>query len=621
LDNAQKRIWRGRSRPADKAFRVIGPDQGWLLPRSHDDWLPAEHLARFIAELVDEHLDLVPIWSAYTEGRGAPPYDPRPMVRIVLYGYTVGVRSSRVIERKCVEDVPFRWLAAGAAPDYRAIIRFRRRHLSVLWHLFVQALALCKAAGIVRLVRVAQDGTKVRTNIFPEEVAAALLADAERIDKVEDGTFGTKSRGGELPEQLRRGETRLARIREAKAALEAEVRQQAGERAARRPHGRGDDNDTTAGEAATTAGKATPKPKMQRVLVGAVLLALTFAGGYCVTVHKNVTLSVDGLPKTVSTMKSRVFDVVRENGFAVGDHDDLYPPANQPVHQSDTIVLRRGRPLQVSIDGQQSKQVWTTATTVDEALKQLSMSDAAPAAASRASRLPLAGMALPLVSPKNVNINDGGVASTKRLAALNVGLLLAAAGAPLEQEDKVVPPLSTPVTEGLQIEVTRIRTKTITARMALPASMWRIEDPTMNMSRRIVEDPGTPGTQDVAFVVSTVNGVVTDRRLVAHQIVTPSRPSVQRIGAKEGTEVPPITDGATWDALASCESTGNWAINTGNGFYGGVQFNQNTWEDNGGLRYAPRPDLATREEQIAIAVVTRERQGWGAWPVCGVRLR
>ena len=115
-----------------------------------------------------------------------------------------------------------------------------------------------------------------------------------------------------------------------------------------------------------------------------------------------------------------------------------------------------------------------------------------------------------------MNINDGGVASTKRLAAPNVGLLLAAAGAPLEQEDKVVPPSSTPVTEGMQIEVTRIRTKTIAARMALPASMWRIEDPTMNMSRRIVEDPGTPGTQDVAFVVSTVNGVVTDRRLVAH---------------------------------------------------------------------------------------------------------
>ena len=161
------------------------------------------------------------------------------------------------------------------------------------------------------------------------------------------------------------------------------------------------------------------------------MLALTFAGGYAVAVHKTVTLSVDGSPMTVSTMKSRVIDVVRDNGFAVGDHDDLYPAANQPVHQSDTIVLRRGRPLQVSVDGQPSRQVWTTALTVDDALKQLSMSDAAPAAASRASRLPLAGMALPVVSAKNVHINDGGVTSDRRLAALNVGLLLAAADAPL----------------------------------------------------------------------------------------------------------------------------------------------------------------------------------------------
>src|SRR5271166_7172463 len=155
------------------------------------------------------------------------------------------------------------------------------------------------------------------------------------------------------------------------------------------------------------------------------LVALTVGGGYVVAAHKTVTLSVDGLPMMVSTLKSRVIDVVREKGFAVGDHDDLYPAANQRVHQSDTIVLRRGRPLQVSIDGRQSKQVWTTASTVDEALKQLSMSDAAPVAASRGSRLPLAGMALPVVSAKNVHINDGGVASDRRLAAPNVGLLLA----------------------------------------------------------------------------------------------------------------------------------------------------------------------------------------------------
>jgi resuscitation-promoting factor RpfB len=604
----------------DSTVHTFRPDRALSPPPWLDDWLPVEHLARFIAELIDEHLDLVPIRSAYTERRGAPPYDPRPMVCILLYAYTVGVRSSRVIERGCVEDVPFRWLAAGTAPDYRAIIRFRRRHLFALGHLFVQAFGLCQAAGIVQLGRVALDGTNVPANLVPEEVTAALLADAERIDEAEDVMLGQISFSGELPKQLPRRRIRLAKILGARAASGAELRQQALQPATPLPHG-GDDDDTAAEDRAATAGKATPKLKDQRALIGALLLATAFAGGYCVAVHKTVTLSVDGSPMTVSTMKSRVIDVVRENGFAVGEHDDLYPSANQPVHQSDKIVLRRGRPLQVSIDGQQSKQVWTTATTVDEALKQLSMSDAAPAAASRASRLPLAGMALPLVSSKNVNINDGGAASTKRLAAPNVGLLLAAAGAPLEQEDKVVPPPSTPVTDGMQIEVTRIRTQTITARMALPASMSRIEDPTINISRRIDEDPGTPGTQDVTFAVSTVNGVVTDRRLLAHQVVTPSRPSVQRIGAKEGTEVPLITDGAIWDTLASCESTGNWAINTGNGFYGGVQFTQSTWEESGGLRYAPRADLATREEQIAIAVVTRERQGWGAWPVCGTRLR
>ena len=603
----------------DKAFGGFAPDQGSLLPPSLDDWLPAEHLARFIAVLVDEHLDLVRMRAACTEGRGAPPCDPRLMVRVLLYGYIIGVRSSRLIERKCVDDVCFRWLAKGAAPDYRAIARFRTRHLAALGQLFVQALALCQAAGMVRLGRVALDGTRVRANVLAEEVSA-LLADAERIDKSEDAALGENSRGGEVAEQPRRRETALAEIRGAKAALEAEAGQQAPERAAQRPDCGGED-DSAAGEGAGTGGKVTAKSKVQRALVGAVLLALTFAGGYAVAVHKTVTLSVDGVPMTVSTMKSRVIDVVRENGFAVGEHDNLYPGANQLVHQSDTIVLRRGRPLQVSIDGQPSKQVWTTALTVDEALKQLSMSDAAPAAASRASRLPLAGMALPVVSAKHVHINDGGVASDQRLAAPTVGQLLAAAGAPLQQDDKVLPPAWMPVIEGMQIVVTRIRMHNVVARMALPAPLRRIQDPTLNISRHVVEDPGTPGTQDVTFAVSTVNGVETGRRLVAHNVVTPARPSVQRVGAKPGTQVPPVSNSATWDSLASCESSGNWAINTGNGFYGGVQFNQNTWERHGGLRYAPRADLATREEQIAIAEVTRARQGWGAWPVCSARVR
>jgi hypothetical protein len=171
----------------------------------------------------------------------------------------------------------------------------------------------------------------------------------------------------------------------------------------------------------------------------------------------------------------------------------------------------------------------------------------------------------------------------------------------------------------MQIQVTRIRLAKVTERLPLAPPAQRIDDPTMNMSRQVVQDPGAPGVQDVTFAEASVNGVVTGRLPVANVVLTPARDAVLRVGAKPGTEVPPVSNGVIWDALARCESNGNWAINTGNGFFGGVQFDQNTWERQGGLRYAPRADLATREEQIAIADVTRARQGWGAWPVCSGR--
>ena len=357
-----------------------------------------------------------------------------------------------------------------------------------------------------------------------------------------------------------------------------------------------------------------------RVLVGAMLLALTFAGGIAITAHKTVTLTVDGAQMTVATMKSRVIDVVTENGYGVGDRDDLYPAGDQPVHQSDTIVLRRSRPLQISLDGQDSREVWTTASTVDDALAELSMTDKAPAAASRGSRVPLGGMSLPVVSAKTVQINEGGAVRTVHLAAANVAGLLAAAGGPLEQSDTVVPAATSPVVDGMQIQVTRIRIEKVTQRVPLPPNNKRVDDPTMNMSRQVVEDPGTAGVQDVTFAIAKVNGVETGRLPVANAIITPATDGVLRVGVKPGTEVPPVSNGGTWDALARCEAGGNWTINTGNGFYGGVQFDQSTWERNGGLRYAARADLATREEQIAIADVTRARQGWGAWPVCSGRL-
>lgn len=266
--------------PVDKTFRVFQPDQMLLVPPSLDEWLPQDHVARFIAELVDEHLDLSGFYAGYTEGRGAPPFNPRLMVRVLLLGYTSGVRSSRSLERACCDSVAFRWLAGGQAPAYRAIAKFRKRHLSALGHLFVQALELCQAAGMVSLGQVALDGTKVRANasrrkamsyarmsekqkILAAEVSG-LLAEAERIDTDEDATFGKDNKGFGLPEELAARQGRLEKIAQAKAALEQEARARAGAEAAERARAAGKDEETIAQRAGAAAGRAVVKPTAQR---------------------------------------------------------------------------------------------------------------------------------------------------------------------------------------------------------------------------------------------------------------------------------------------------------------------------------------------------------------------
>ena len=169
------------SAPVKKTFRAFASDQMLLLPPSLDEWLPEGHLARFVAELVDEVLDLAPILASYTEKRGFPPYDPRLMVRLLVYGYTTGVRSSRAIERKCVDDVAFRYLAAGAGPDYRSISRFRARHLDALADIFTQSLQLAQKLGMVKMGRVALDGTKLEANASKHKAMSyARLVDKEQ---------------------------------------------------------------------------------------------------------------------------------------------------------------------------------------------------------------------------------------------------------------------------------------------------------------------------------------------------------------------------------------------------------------------------------------------------------
>ncbi|WP_067892702.1 resuscitation-promoting factor [Nocardia vaccinii] len=354
--------------------------------------------------------------------------------------------------------------------------------------------------------------------------------------------------------------------------------------------------------------------------IAALLITLILGAALAIIDRKTITIVVDGQATTLTTMAGSVRGVLKSAGYRIGGHDVVTPAAAATVANGATITFDRGRQVDMVVDGT-PQTAWTTANTVSDALSQLKIPNDVFVSPSRPSSLPLTGGTLSITSPHTVLLADNGrKAKYVRLAAPTVGQLLQVQGVPLVDQDSVQPAASTPLTDGMNITVTRKRVVNRVERVPLPPTEKDVDDVTMNMDRKVVENPGKPGVQDVTYAVSIVNGVVAGKNQVSSTVVVPAQPKTVRKGAKPGTEVPPVRDGAIWDALAKCESGGNWAINTGNGYFGGVQFDQNTWARQGGLKYAPRPDLATRNEQIAIAEKTRARQGWGAWPTCTSRL-
>jgi transposase len=225
-------------------FRPYDPSQNVLLSPNLNEWLPEEHLARFISEVVEESLDLSPLIDRYAnQDGGQPAVHPKMLTKLVVYGYAIGVRSSRKIERATYEDLAFRWLSADQHPDHNTIARFREKNLDVLEGLFVQGLKIAERLGLVKLGRVALDGTKVRANaskhkamsygrmlVKEKELEAkvrAIFAEARKIDLEEDAQYGHGRRPRDLPEELKFHRDRLAKIRAAKRALEEEAQAQA----------------------------------------------------------------------------------------------------------------------------------------------------------------------------------------------------------------------------------------------------------------------------------------------------------------------------------------------------------------------------------------------------------
>lgn len=226
-----------------KRYRVYEPDQLFLMPPSLREWLPEDHLAYFVSDLVDD-LDLSEIEAVYEgEERGQPPYHPRMMVKVLIYAYCNGVFASRRIEKRLVEDIAFRVVAAGNRPDFRTLSDFRKIHRGAVEGLFVQVLFVALKAGAMKLGRVAIDGSKVKGSASKHKAMSygrmkdkerelreeirRLLSEADRQDEAEDRRYGKDRTGEELPEELRRRESRLERIRQAKRALEEEAGKEA----------------------------------------------------------------------------------------------------------------------------------------------------------------------------------------------------------------------------------------------------------------------------------------------------------------------------------------------------------------------------------------------------------
>lgn len=355
-----------------------------------------------------------------------------------------------------------------------------------------------------------------------------------------------------------------------------------------------------------------------RIAVALMLIVLIAGGIMGTAMYKNVKIDVDGKVIEVATMRGSVEGILDEQGLDPASGDLVQPAADDGIGDGQTITLHRLKTLTVNVDGQ-PRELKTTATTVEAALAEVDLANSAnDIEGPTTDQLPVSGGTVNVVLPKKVKLTDGPETSTKDIAAKTVAELLEDTGNPLAPTDEVTPAADTPVTNNMDIKVTRIRTETVTVTEPVAPPENKTDDPNLIKDRKVVKKPGKPGSAEVTYEVTTVNGEETEKKKVDEDVQVEPIAAEIAVGTKPGA--PYVAPGSVWDRLAQCEATGNWAINTGNGFYGGVQFDQNTWDRWGGQEYAPRADLATREEQIAIATKTQAAQGWGAWPSCSSKL-
>jgi len=364
-----------------------------------------------------------------------------------------------------------------------------------------------------------------------------------------------------------------------------------------------------------------PRP-LKLPLLALVLLGLVGGSLAWYAAQKSVTLTVDGQVREVSTYADTVGEVLEDAGLETQAHDVVLPDVDAEVGDGDTVVLDRARPLELTVDGV-SSTVYVTALSVDEALEQLGYrGDGLVLSASRSERLPLDGMALSISRPKDVTLVVDGVTRVVTTTAPTAGDLLAEQGVVLGGHDRTSLYPAQPLLAGMQLQVHRVQVGEVTRTSPVPHRTVETEDPEVYEGERTVTQEGVDGEQSTTFRITVVDGVETAREQVGTAVTVAPVDELVSVGTKErpAAAAPAVAGGGVWDQLAQCEAGGNWAINTGNGYYGGLQFSPGTWTANGGGAYAANAHLATREQQIAVAERVQASQGWGAWPSCTRRL-
>jgi len=367
------------------------------------------------------------------------------------------------------------------------------------------------------------------------------------------------------------------------------------------------------------------------VIACGALAVLVVAGGATAAsaLHKNVTLDVDGQRTPVSTYALSVSDVLSSNGITLASGDTVQPATDQPVPNGGTINVTYLKKIDLTVDGK-ARTLTTTASTLEIALDQAAIPDNALVSVPTSTPVPRNGLDVDVVTPKNVTLLVAGkktavVATT----SLTVGDLLTAEKVSVAAQDRVAPATATLLTNGATVTVDKVTTSTVKDTVAVPFSTTTKTDASLSKGVTKVITKGKDGKAVRTYSVTTVNGKVASKKVTAQTTVTAPVTQVVQKGTKPlptpaATPAPSAgntsgaglntANAAMWDRIAKCESGGNWSINTGNGYYGGLQFNLGTWRSAGGTQFASSPNKATREQQITVAnrlYASRGLQPWG----------